>query len=61
MKYGAEVQDAARGDDGLNNAQDGLDRDGRNVPSDSVRNWAWTTSHSQYDWMDSHAPFACVD
>ncbi|SAL81850.1 hypothetical protein AWB74_06073 [Caballeronia arvi] len=25
------------------------------------RNWAWTTTGSQYDWMDSHAPSGQFD
>lgn len=33
----------------------------RSVASNPVSNWAWTTAHTYYDWMDFHAPFACFD
>lgn len=33
----------------------------RKVESYPVSNWAWTTAHLHYDWMDLHAPFACLD
>ncbi|CAD6562909.1 hypothetical protein LMG24235_08151 [Paraburkholderia sabiae] len=31
------------------------------MSSDPERIWAWATSGGQYDWMDSHAPFAHLD
>jgi hypothetical protein len=31
------------------------------VPAHSATNWAWSTPTSQYDWMDSHAPFSSLD
>ena len=35
--------------------------EGRRIASHPVSNWAWTTGHAYYDWMDSHAPFACFE
>lgn len=41
---------------------DGSSNNGsREVTSNPVLNWAWTAAHTYYDWMDSHAPFACFD
>lgn len=27
----------------------------------AVPQWAWSTARGHYDWMDSHAPFFCLD
>ncbi|MBN3756005.1 hypothetical protein G3N95_23885 [Paraburkholderia sp. Tr-20389] len=35
--------------------------DDQKVESNPVSNWAWTTAHLDYDWMDSNVPFAGLD
>ncbi|HEY4802184.1 MAG TPA: hypothetical protein VIH96_06145 [Paraburkholderia sp.] len=39
----------------------GADRASHSVAPHAPSNWAWATPTSQYDWMDSHAPFATLD
>jgi hypothetical protein len=62
MKHGIEGQQGAQqSNDECDHAQyhpiDGFG----NVSPDPERNWAWSTSGSQYDWMDSHAPVGYLD
>ena len=62
MKHGTEEKQVVRqGNDECDHAKyhrvDGFGK----MNSEREQNWAWTTSGSQYDWMDSHAPFADLD
>jgi hypothetical protein len=56
-----ETQVAWQRDDKCNHAQNHRIDELRKMNPDPERNWAWTTSGSRYDWMDSHAPFAYLD
>jgi hypothetical protein len=62
MKHETQENHAARQRNGeCNRTQNQrIDEFGK-MSLDLERNWAWTTSSSRYDWMDSHAPFAYLD
>ncbi|WP_321799609.1 hypothetical protein [Caballeronia sp. J97] len=62
MKHETDAKNAVRqANDECNHAQSGRIGGFGKALSSHDRNWAWTTSGSAYDWMDSHAPFAHLD
>ena len=62
MTHETEEKHAARQRNGECNRRQNqrIDEFGK-MSLDPERKWAWTTSSSRYDWMDSHAPFAYLD